>query len=52
LKPERKVKKGEGESADLSGLMLISRVDRVLYETAGGTSRTILIKYAQNSAKP
>jgi hypothetical protein len=24
---------------------LLSRVDRVLYETADGTSRTILVKY-------
>jgi hypothetical protein len=42
---------GEGESADFAGLMLISRVDRVLYETAGGTSRTILIKYTSGGAK-
>lgn len=42
---------GEGESADLSGLMLISRVDRVQYETADGTSRTILVKYANGGQK-
>ncbi len=41
---------GEGESADLSGLMLLSRVDRVQYETADGTSRTILVKYT--NARP
>lgn len=41
---------GEGEAADFSGLMLLSRVDRVMYETADGTSRTILIKYT--NARP
>ena len=40
----------EGGEADLSGLMLLSRVDRVMYDTSGGTSRTILVKYT--SAEP
>jgi len=42
---------GEGEAANLSGLMLLSRVDRVQYETSGGTSRTILVKYASSAPK-
>lgn len=42
---------GEGESADFSGRMLLSRVDRVLYETADGISRTILIKYTKAQPK-
>jgi anti-sigma regulatory factor (Ser/Thr protein kinase) len=34
-----------GESGDLSGLMLLSRVDRVLYNTENGLSRMKLVKY-------
>lgn len=37
---------GEGSGASgASGLRLLSRVDRVQYNTAGGTSRMTLIKY-------
>jgi hypothetical protein len=43
----------EGESADLSGLVLLSHVDRVLYDTQGGVSRMTLVKYVpQAAAKP
>ena len=34
-----------GEGGDLSGLMLLSRVDRVLYNTENGVSRMTLVKY-------
>lgn len=37
---------GEGEQpGDLSGIALMSRVDRVLYDTQGDTSRMTLVKY-------
>jgi hypothetical protein len=42
---------GEGGPEDLSGLALLSRVDRVLYETTDGTSRTILVKYTSAGPK-
>lgn len=37
---------GEGESpGDLSGLLLMARVDRVLYDSEGDTSSMTLVKY-------
>lgn len=37
---------GEGdEGGDLTGLELMSRVDRVLYHTEGGASQMTLVKY-------
>lgn len=43
---------GEGEPAgDLSGLALMSRVDRVLYDTRDGTSRMTLVKYTSGAPK-
>ena len=35
----------EDQAGDLSGLMLLARVDRVLYDTESGTSRMTLVKY-------
>jgi hypothetical protein len=40
----------EGESADLSGLILLSQVDRVLYDTQDGVSRMTLVKYVGQAA--
>lgn len=39
------------EPGDLSGLILLSRVDRVQYQTDGGTSRMTLVKYLQPAAR-
>lgn len=36
---------------ELTGLSLMARVDRVLYDTAGGTSRTTLVKYLKPPKK-
>lgn len=35
----------DGGGSDLTGLVLLSRVDRVQYQTESGTSRTTLVKY-------
>ena len=44
---------GFGAEGDLSGLLLMAHVDRVQYQTEGGTSRMTLVKYVHaSSAKP
>lgn len=40
-----------GQPGDLSGIVLMSRVDRVLYDTQGDTSRMTLVKYTSPEAK-
>jgi hypothetical protein len=41
----------EGASDEVSGMLLMSLVDRVQYETVAGTQRTTLIKYAPSAQR-